>query len=412
MKNYFKEIQEAKKLLRKKSKDYKENFHKIGQFIKKEVNAIKKLKLNNQQIIPEINFKDLDKLDNTKIINEIKKKGCVIVRDVFDDNQIQEWNRDIEEYIEKNNYYELQKEKTDLDNYFSDLKSGKPQIFGLYWSKTQTRIRQSEELDHVKKWINHLWKYQYAGYQVFDPNKELIYADRVRRREPGDSTLGLSPHCDAGSIERWIESNYQKIYEKVFSDQFEKYDPFEAKFREKTDLIQSPAVSNTFRTFQGWTALTKQGPSDGTLQLIPIAKGMAYVLTRALLEDVPENELCGSNPARALSANKTYHSLLLEGLVSIPVMNPGDTIWWHPDIIHAVEDNHTGKGYSNVVYVGSMPLCEKNLEYAKRQAQNFLKGESPPDFAAENYETGFIDRATLEDLTSLGKKQLALLDWN
>ncbi len=412
MKNYFKEIQEAKKLLRKKSKDYKENFHKIGQFIKKEVNAIKKLKLNNQQIIPEINFKDLDKLDNTKIINEIKKKGCVIVRDVFDDNQIQEWNRDIEEYIEKNNYYELQKEKTDLDNYFSDLKSGKPQIFGLYWSKTQTRIRQSEELDHVKKWINHLWKYQYDGYQVFDPNKELIYADRVRRREPGDSTLGLSPHCDAGSIERWIESNYQKIYEKVFSDQFEKYDPFEAKYREKTDLIQSPAVSNTFRTFQGWTALTKQGPSDGTLQLIPIAKGMAYVLTRALLEDVPENELCGSNPARALSANKTYHSLLLEGLVSIPVMNPGDTIWWHPDIIHAVEDNHTGKGYSNVVYVGSMPLCEKNLEYAKRQAQNFLKGESPPDFAAENYETGFIDRATLEDLTSLGKKQLALLDWN
>ena len=412
MKNYTQDIKKKKKILRNKSKNYKENFKKIEAFIKKEVQEIKQLQKSKLPIIPEINFKDLDKLDNIKIINEIKKKGCVIVRDVFDDNQIQEWNRDIEEYIEKNNYYELQKEKADLDNYFSDLKSGKPQIFGLYWSKTQTRIRQSKELDHVKKWINHLWKYQYDGYQVFDPNKELIYADRVRRREPGDSTLGLSPHCDAGSIERWIESNYQKIYEKVFSDQFEKYDPFEAKYREKTDLIQSPAVSNTFRTFQGWTALTKQGPSDGTLQLIPIAKSMAYVLTRALLEDVPENELCGSNPARALSANKTYHSLLLEGLVSIPVMNPGDTIWWHPDIIHAVEDNHTGKGYSNVVYVGSMPLCEKNLEYAKRQAQNFLKGESPPDFAAENYETGFIDRATLEDLTSLGKKQLALLDWN
>ena len=55
-------------------------------------------------------------------------------------------------------------------------------------------------------------------------------------------TLGLSPHCDAGSIERWIESNYQKIYDKIFSDQFENYDPFDAKFREKTDLIKSPAV--------------------------------------------------------------------------------------------------------------------------------------------------------------------------
>src|SRR6056300_1474106 len=379
MKDYFKEIKEAKVILRKKSKDYKKNFQKIEQFIKAEVNEIKHLKQNKQQIIPEISFKDLNTNNNSKVIHQIKRRGCVVIRDVFEDNQISQWNKDIEEYIEKNNYYEKQKEKA--------------------------------ELDIVKKWINHLWKFKYSEYQVFDPAKELIYADRVRRREPGDSTLGLSPHCDAGSIERWIESNYQKIYDKIFSDQFENYDPFDAKFREKTDLIKSPAVSNTFRTFQGWTALTKQGPTDGTLQLIPIAKGMAYVLTRALLDDVPENELCGSLPARALSANNQYHKLLLEGLVSIPVMNPGDTVWWHPDIIHAVEDNHLGKGYSNVVYIGSMPLCEKNLDYAKKQANSFLKGESPPDFAAENYETNFIGRATLDDLTSLGKKQLALEDW-
>ena len=411
MKNYDQDIIEAKKILRNKSKNYKENFKKIEKFIEKEVQEIQKLQNSNSAIVPEIGFNDLSKSDNSNIIDTIKRRGCVVVRDVFDDKQIKEWNSDIENYIEKNNYYELQKEKAGLDNYFSNLKSGKPQIFGLYWSKTQTKIRQSEELDRVKKWINNLWTYQYNDYQVFDPNKELIYADRVRRREAGDSTLGLSPHCDAGSIERWIESNYQKIYEKVFSDQFEKYDPFNAKYREKTELIQSPAVSNTFRTFQGWTALTKQGPSDGTLQLIPIAKGMTYVLTRALLDDVPENELCGSKPARALSANKEYHSLLLQGLVSIPIMNPGDTVWWHPDVIHAVEDNHTGKGYSNVVYVGSMPLCKKNLEYAKRQVQSFLKGESPPDFAAENYEKNFNERATLNDLTNLGKKQLTLIDW-
>ena len=408
MKNYDQDIIEAKKILRSKSKNYKENFKKIEKFIEQEVQEIKN---STSSIVPEINFKDLNKSDSIKTMNAIKKRGCVVIRDVFDDSKVKEWNSDIEKYIKKNNYYELQKEKAGLDNYFSDLKSGKPQIFGLYWSKTQTEIRQSNELDLVKKWINNIWNYKYDDHQVFDPNKELIYADRVRRREPGDSTLGLSPHCDAGSIERWIESNYQKIYDKVFSDQFEQYDPFEAKYRDKTDLIQSPAVSNTFRTFQGWTALTEQGPSDGTLQLIPIAKSMAYILTRALLEDVSDNELCGSKPARALSANKEYHSLLLEGLVSIPKMNPGDTVWWHPDIIHAVEDNHTGKGYSNVVYVGSMPLCEKNLKYAKRQAESFLKGESPPDFAAENYETQFTGRATLDDLTSLGKKQLALIDW-
>ena len=88
---------------------FEEKENTLQAFIKKEVQEIKQLQKSKLPIIPEINFKDLDKLDNIKIINEIKKKGCVIVRDVFDDNQIQEWNRDIEEYIEKNNYYELQK---------------------------------------------------------------------------------------------------------------------------------------------------------------------------------------------------------------------------------------------------------------------------------------------------------------
>ena len=204
-------------------------------------------------------------------------------------------------------------------------------------------------MNRVKKWLNHLWIYENEEYKVFNPNKDLTYADRVRRREPGDNSLGLSPHCDAGSIERWIDPSYQKIYEDIFSDKFESYDPFNAKYRDKTIEFESPAVAHVFRTFQGWTALTRQGPNDGTLQLIPIVKGMAYVLTRALLDDVSENELCGSKPGKALSVNKDYHSLLLKGLISIPEMMPGDTIWWHPDVVHAVEDKHSGKNYSNAI---------------------------------------------------------------
>ncbi len=410
MNNFETEIIKSKKILRNKSKDYKKNFERISDFIKSEINEIKKFKEKNLSIIPEINFNDLSNY-NEENINQIKRRGCLVVRNVFKKNQIDQWNKDLENYIDSNNYYQDQIKKSHLDNYFSELKSGKPQIFGIYWSKTQTDIRQSSELDKVKKFINNIWKYKFDSYQVFDPNKELIYADRVRRRQPGDSTLGLSPHCDAGSIERWIEKNYQKIYEKVFADEFEQYDPFNAMYRDKTDLIKSPAVSNTFRTFQGWTALTEQGPNDGTLQLIPIAKSMAYVLTRALLDDVPEHELCGSKSGRALTVNQKYHSLLLEGLISIPKMNPGDTIWWHPDVIHAVEDIHTGSNYSNVVYVGSMPFCEKNLNYAKKQAEKFLKGESPSDFAPEDYEVNYKNRTLINDLSDLGKKQMALKEW-
>ena len=312
----------------------------------------------------------------------------------------------------RDRYYNDQKKKEGLDNYFSDLKSGKPQIYGLYWSKAQIKIRHSQKMAKIKKFLNNLWVFKNEEYKVFDPNRELSYADRIRRREPGDDSLGLSPHCDAGSVQRWIDPSYQKIYNDIFADRFKNFNPFDAKFRDRTIEFESPAVAHVFRTFQGWTALTEQGPKDGTLQLIPITKAMAYVLTRALLEDVPENELCGSKVGKALSVNETYHSLLLEGLISIPKMYPGDTIWWHPDVIHAVEDKHLGKNFSNVIYVGSTPYCKKNLDYINKQSKKFLEGKSPPDFAAEDYEINYKGRVTVNDLSELAKKQLGLIDWN
>ena len=401
------DIEKLKSKLKDYSKDYKENFKEIEKYIKSEIDEILKLKASKKSIIPEISFNQINQR-NTQIVESIKKRGCVIVRDVFENLTIERLNNDLEKYIEENNYYDDQKKKSGLDKYFSDLKSSKPQIMGLYWSKAQMEIRHSENMLKVKNWLNNLWIYKNDEYEVFDPNKELSYADRVRRREPGDNTLGLSPHCDAGSVERWSDDYYQKIYKDIFSDNFLKFNPFDAKYRDKTSEFESPAVAHVFRTFQGWTALTEQGPNDGTLQLIPIAKAMAYILTRALLDDVPKDELCGSKLGKALSVNKEYHSLLLKGLISIPNMKPGDTVWWHPDVVHAVEDKHLGKNYSNVVYVGSTPYCKKNLDYVRKQAKKFLKGESPPDFAAEDFETNYKGRIKIENLTPLAKKQLAI----
>ena len=403
------QITSVKKILRKKSENYIENFNKIKDFVNIEIEEIKRLKKLNQPIIPEINFDSIDG-NNDELIKKVKQRGCVIVRNVFNKEIVNNLNKELEDYINTNDYYTDQKKKSDLDKYFSDLKSGKPQIFGLYWSKPQIEIRHSEQMAKVKKWLNNLWVYENEEYKVFDPNRELSYADRVRRREPGDDTLGLSPHCDAGSVERWTDSSYQKIYNSIFSGNFENYNPFDAKYRDRVIEFESPAVAHVFRTFQGWTALTEQGPNDGTLQLIPIAKGMAYILTRALLDDVPENELCGSKLGKALSVNKDYHELLLKGLVSIPKMKPGDTIWWHPDIVHAVEDKHLGKNYSNVVYVGATPYCKKNLDYTVKQAKKFLEGKSPPDFAPEDYEINYKGRVKLENLSSIAKKQLVLED--
>jgi hypothetical protein len=270
------------------------------------------------------------------------------------------------------------------------------------------QARQSESLTRARIFLNHLWNSQSEGRRHFDPEQVPVYADRIRRRPPGSASLGLSPHIDGGSVERWLDDNFRNVYRHVFSGAWREYDPFDAAWRPDVQEIPSPAVCSMFRTFQGWTALTQQGQGDGTLQLIPIANAMSYILLRALEDDVPEDELCGAKPGRALSIKPEWHALLLEALSSIPLMQPGDTVWWHSDVIHAVENEHRGKGYSNVMYIASTPGCQKNTAYLERQLPAFLSGRTPPDFAPDNFEVDFEGRATEAHLTPLGRSQLGL----
>ncbi|HSK38999.1 MAG TPA: YbiU family protein, partial [Arenibaculum sp.] len=300
----------------------------------------------------------------------------------------------------------LEKEKRGLDQYFSGLKSGRPQIFGIYWSKPQMQARQDPNLALARAWLNGLWRFDGPDGPVADPARECTYADRIRRREPGDKTLGLSPHMDGGSVERWLDPGFRTVYREVFSGNWRAYDPFDARGRMNTKEIPSPAVCSMFRTYQGWTALTRQGPRDGTLRLAPVTEGMGYMLLRALMDDVPEDDLCGARPGRALSATQEWHSSLLAAVVPIPTVEPGDTVWWHTDVVHAVGDEHAGNEYANVMYIGAAPDCAKNRAYLERQKPAFLAGKSPPDFAPEDYETGFEGRATVEDLTELGRRQM------
>ena len=209
----------------------------------------------------------------------------------------------------------------------------------------------------------------------------------------GDKTLGLSPHMDSGSYERWVDPVFQRIYEPILTGNWQSYDPWKAAFRTQTREYASPAVCSMFRTFQGWTALTPQGPGDGTLQLLPISNSIAYTLLRSLMPDVPADQFCLAQPGRALGVDETWHADLIDGMVSIPRVEAGDTVWWHPDVIHAVESEHNGGEYANVIYIGVSPVCSKNAAYAQRQAEHFLAGKSAPDFAAEDYEVSFEGRA-------------------
>ena len=40
------------------------------------------------------------------------------------------------------------------------------------------------------------------------------------------------------------------------------------------------------------------------------------------------------------------HMRLDECMVSVPKVNPGDAVFWHCDVVHSVEQEHTGRGDS------------------------------------------------------------------
>ena len=354
-------------------------------------------------VVPELDYHDIrDGKVSEAVRQSIRNCGCAVIRGVFPAAVARDWFAEVGEYLETNRYEEREVEKRSLDKYFSALKAGTPQIFNVYWSRPQVMARQDPALAETRAFLDRLWKYEGA----FNPDRQCAYADRVRRRQPGDKTLGISPHMDAGTVERWIDPGYQKVYENIFAGDWRGYDPFDARHRLETHEIPSPAVCSMFRTYQGWTALTRQGPNDGTLRLIPIAEGIAYVLLRALQDDVAEADLCGAAPGRALGISPEWHPELTAALVSIPEVMPGDTVFWHTDICHAVGDEHAGSEYASVIYIGSAPDCPKNRAYLPKQRDAFLQGRSAPDFAAMDFEVDFKGRATAEDLTDLGRAQM------
>lgn len=326
----------------------------------------------------------------------VRARGCVVIRGVAPEAEAAGWNAELVEYLERNHAAERMRQRNP-----ARWEGREPQMFSVYWSRPQVQARQSPTLAAVRAWLNRRWRHQ----GEFDPAGDIAYADRVRRRRPGDTTLSLRPHIDGGTTGRWLDAAASLPFRAVLAGDPAAFDPFDATGRALTSAADANGCS-VFRSWQGWTALTAQGPGDGTLQVVPLARAIVAVLLRPLLADVPDASLCGAEATAALWITPDWHADLLRALVPIPRVRPGDTVWWHPDLIHAVEPAHTGAAESNVIYIPAAPDCPRNRAFLARQWPAFLDGRSPPDFPADDLETGFAGRAGAADLSPLGRAQM------
>jgi Protein of unknown function (DUF1479) len=339
----------------------------------------------------------------------IRRRGCVVVRATFPRERAEAWDAALASYANQNRFAETYQAID--DGVFGGLAAGKPSIYPIYWSMPQIEARQDDNMVAVRRFLNGFWKHESGGRVWFDPDRDTAYPDRVRRRPPGANSAGLSPHTDSGSVERWLLPAYQQVFRHVFAGDWSGYDPWDGAFRTEVHEFPSTVMCSAFRTFQGWTALSDMRPDQGVLHTVPIPAAMGYVLLRALQDDIADDDLCGAVNGQSLPISDRYHSVLLAALTPIPAVQPGDTVWWHGDLIHSVGEVTGQQGWGNVMYIPAAPYCAKNAAYARACGQAFRTGASPGDFAAEDYETTWTGRATVADLSDTGRRQLGLQPW-
>ena len=142
--------------------------------------------------------------------------------------------------------------------------------------------RQSERMARVQMFLNSQWKHESDGVQWFDPARDSLYPDRIRRRPPGTDSAGLRQDLDPGTLDLWMTEGYQKAFRHLFDGSVEQYDPWDAALRTAGPKFTGTTMCSAFRTFQGWTALSDMAHDQGVLQTVPIPGAMAYLMLRPL----------------------------------------------------------------------------------------------------------------------------------
>ncbi|KAL8915753.1 MAG: hypothetical protein Q9172_006701 [Xanthocarpia lactea] len=364
-------------------------------------------------VVPEINFWELDDVEKrTEFRDALHRTGVAVIRGVVREKEALGWKELLKRYIASNPGTR-------------GFPPSNPAVYELYWSPSQILARAHPNVLRAQSFLMSHWHSALESSdtrQLISTSNPLSYADRLRIRQPGDSSFALGPHVDGGSCERWESSGYGLggVYDQIFQGNWGNYNPWEMTCRipVKSDLYNGPGTCSMYRMFQGWVAMSENGPGQGHLKVCPMVKeATAHMLLRPFfapskaadepqyldianwtLEDPVTSALQGAVPAKGQELNTELHPhLALEDtMVHVPKVKPGDYVAWHCDTIHAVDSTHNGASDSSVLYIPACPLTEANTRYLTRQRETFADGTPAPDFPSGDGESQHRGRLTTE----------------
>ncbi|KAK3348809.1 hypothetical protein B0T25DRAFT_519180 [Lasiosphaeria hispida] len=403
--------------------------------------AVSHIESRGNNITPAIDFSDItNPTETAAFARDLKRYGLGVVRGVVPRPDAQAAIDETVKYLETKN----------------DFKTPPPQdptCFDFFWTPAQVRTRAHPRVLEAQRFAMGLWDAD--GDDRMATRFPIAYADRLRIH--GANVGGVGPEApvqepseevqrafvesfgdfasstviaqvDNGSLERWEPDGYGRggTYDAVFRGEWEKYDPWDPTYRVTAtpDLYNGYGACSIFRMYQGVVALSTIEP--GLIRLLPSPKlATAYFLLRPFFAPktsppahrsgpewdaflAPENwELTkdhntiihGAVPGHAQRLTELWHPHLhlRRTLVTIPTLQTGDYIVWHPDLAYHMTSNpnvmasraptpppnETTESKNNVsilVYVPAAPLTQTNALYLARQRKTFLRGHPGPDF--------------------------------
>lgn len=338
-----------------------------------------------EQAVPEVAFSDIATRPlSPELLKQLRQRGCVVVRGVVDPEEALGWKADLQRYIADNPSTR-------------GFPAHDPAVYELYWSPSQVSARAHPRMQRAVAFANSLWHSDSSSHVSF--RHSVTYADRVRIRKPGEAQFALGPHVDGGSLERWEDDEYRAAYSDIFRGAWEQCDLWDGSHRvlAQSDLYNGSGGCSVFRAFQGWLSMSDVGPGEGSLRLAPSLQDFtSYFLLRPLIDlatgqvDLATTSFPGAAMGRGqeLTPEAHPHLELESSMVPIPRVQPGDAIFWHADMIHAVDPVHLGSRDSSCLYIPAVPTCESSARYLRRQREAFARACPAPDFPGYPHALG------------------------
>ncbi|CAM9343283.1 unnamed protein product, partial [Discosporangium mesarthrocarpum] len=297
--------------------------------------------------IPEIRFSQIE--DGRLpffVTRQINRRGVVVVRGVVPEITALMWRDSILEYLEKNG-----------------RGSCPPGAQPFFWSLAQVQAREHTGVREVLAALNRLWKPDTSAAPV-DLTKSLSYCDRFFVGKPSSPSMHKGPVMSGGSASDRLTPHHRQGYQEIYTGRWEEWDPFKAGPRvgaadaawrqlwvgggqglranygedackeeegEEGGLgVEVPLPPKLFRPFQGCLSFGSWG-EKGHVHVVPMMRvATAFMLLRPFMDDVSQEEgLLGFGDGPEVVLDARWHQPLLDALVRLPPLSPGDAVFWH-----------------------------------------------------------------------------------